>query len=1031
VSTGYSNSCDSRDVCSNTRSTSPYNSCVDPAGKCGNESISQCDGTDNDCDGIYDNGLGMECKKDTILGGANYWGGDCNSSCKICQGNKITALTFKSKTNGNNDSNTYNYLDKSTEFVVDLNALSPNSCVVSYNFQLLYSANGTDWNIVDNNLGMGINNFKDSAIGVLFEDSIENKINKFSFSQLESTPFSNKLNFASGSACVANSDCNTSLNEVCRDSNKCCGLPYSSKCNDSNQIEIYDSCGVVANSALAVTDCNLVSGCFVDVNNGDHSSCSPLKTNVCGLGFNSIFNFDSNGQYFSKHDCNQLNDEQCIDGACCKITKTCQGNSVRTVSSCGGTDEIVACASGETCVGGFCCAATGTTFCSGDLTKIQTRNTCGIISDVQICNPLLNQTCRDGNACCSDTTNYTCGVGFDSNTRYMVDSCGVKRIAEVCSSGNACVSGSCCLQNFNRVCSADKNYVNVYDSCGNLTVEQCGAGNSCTNGTCGAIYNPGVGQGTRKVVTTNLSHSFVFNARYLPVGYKYKIAVQVVDSKTRKNVSGAVYGDNNWFYSNIITVRNTIPSVPAVSLTRVGFYGDTNLECTTNSSVDPDVFPLYKASQILNYFGRIYEDGTATGAFVPTVPPTGGKVKIVLDRERAFCCDSLVTDNLDFRLNSTCSSAFICGSALGQKPIDGNTILGKPNYDGSSTLKDWNFKLVPENLLPCEWSCKVGYVHDGNTCNLTGVLPPDSNVCLDGQPAGIGQVDSGVLASTALPYPSKNWSYVPDKNAVDLNACQWSCASGYAKPIDNNSCSKIVSGGCLGSAPFGGVSQGVLTGRTDSPVFRDWNYVFDKNATDLNYCEWTCNRDYNKSGNTCTLIETPFIPTLADISFKAEFLGFEFLPDGTVQLSFSVSASKRIQSFSDNVSPSIVKINFASNDAPKISFDGSSGKISINKIQFKKSDSTIVSGHLVNSLGDVKEIPQPLFAVMDSNVLGNYTATLSYGGNFLGVDVNGTKEVSFALKESESKTIAIPDSNPLLVVLVLLSVIALIATRRK
>jgi len=1015
VSTGYVNSCDSTDYCNNTRTNGSYNMCnLSSNVACNSELVSQCDGADNDCDGTIDNGSEMFCSKNLMSGQVGAHGGDCTSQCKICQDNKVQSVYFKDVTH-NNDVNTFNTLDSDTTFSVDVNALSPNSCVDKYNLELLFSIDGgSTWSRVKKNIGVGENKFSTSAT-VSFANTQVNFPNYFA-GGISQKPLS-KLSFAAGDLCSTSLDCNLSNKEICSQG-LCETFDYALSCSSPNKLS---GTYLPSGPEFMNVDCNSAfGGCVSDVNG---VKCTPLKNKVCNTqSITNYFTLDSNSNILSSADCNSLNDEYCANGDCCKVlSRVCSGSTSIVTDSCG-TVKNIDCQSAGCDLSTGACRVLASTYCSADSNLLmQVIN--GVISVKENCG-LASKQCFDNNKCCGATTNLVCGA---SNGVYMKNTCGIDVLKQFCSADQTCHSGVCCTNDFNRVCSANGNLVYVYDSCNNQTIQTCSAGTSCSRGVCSTVYTPTDGEGYRVVDINKTTFAINFPMRYMPVGTKFKVRVQLIDDKISKNISGATYADNGWKESNILTVVNTTPSPPIVGLARVGTYPDNNLECYSNDSIDPDVFPVgtIPFGQSLNYFGRIYEDTSPqiTGPFVSTTPSSGGKVTMLLVRERPYCCDGDVVDGLSSNFNSTCSSALKCN---GTRPLDGNTVVGDGYFETGATLREWAFVSTPSNIGDCEWSCKPCYVKNGNTCVLS---PSVTSCCVSGLPDGFGIMDSGVLASLLIPPVSKDWNFIFNTNNYQdpnfLNACEWSCAPGFNKVVDSNSCESL----CRGTKPVGSDDQGVIVSTKISPVSKDWNYAFGKSVSELEACEWSCADKYERFESTCTLIKTPFVPSSVELGFDAKIDSFAYISGGKTQLNISVWANRKIQGFEDK-SDNSSRASFSAEKIAKALFAFAPNKISVESIKLKKSDSTIISGRITTEVPDVTSVPKTLVVEMDTNLNGSYTLDLSYGGVFNGVTVEGIKPLYFTLGAQES-TNSIPDANLLVAILALIVVITVISSRKK
>jgi len=130
--------------------------------------IDSCDGLDNDCNGTKDDSAGLECVKNVLYDQTDYRTGDCTSQCKVCQDNRVTSVTLTNLDNSST-SEAKNLLNKAGDFSVTAVASSPNNCLTKYNYELLYSVDGSSWSKAYAGVGVGQSSF--SADGSLSRNS--------------------------------------------------------------------------------------------------------------------------------------------------------------------------------------------------------------------------------------------------------------------------------------------------------------------------------------------------------------------------------------------------------------------------------------------------------------------------------------------------------------------------------------------------------------------------------------------------------------------------------------------------------------------------------------------------------------------------------------------------------------------------------------------------------------------------------------------------------------------------------------------
>jgi hypothetical protein len=735
VGVGYFNSCDTTDKCRNVRNVGSYNNCdLNSNIPCSTESALQCDGIDNDCDTNVDisAAAGLECSKnyfnisspnDLFKVGELWYKGNCTNACKICKDNKINTLSLHN-VKANSDVNAVNYLTEDNEFRVDINSSSPNNCLTQYKVELLFSSdNGATWNRVGDNNGVGINDFKDTQANFFQANTSTVKNNYFSN---PNTPLYNKLSFAQGDNCSTSADCNIYNNEICTNS-KCVVFEFVKKCN-GDQLQFFN----IDNDLYTKVNCASSTGCSVV---GKDVNCILTDLNACSeRSLTMRYIFDENANLLYAKDCNELNQEICKGGQCCKVlSKTCTGSTLRITDSCGNTTTKV-CTTGQTCNSalGLCCAPTGVEYCDSLSKKVMTRDTCGQESVVETCNDSNGYFCLGGDTCCKQTSALTCsGDSTQVLANYScTDGTNEQKVAQTCSSPSVCNNGACCTPDVSRSCSADLNKIVFTDSCGNTRQQSCSVGEQCVSGYCRATYTASTREGYRVIDTSSKGVSFNFHMLYLPVGYKYKVRAQVIDAKAANNVSGAVYNDNSWIYSNVITVQNTIPTRPEIK----NFDRDDlsqKLTALYFNSADPDVFPTgYKKSQDLNYYSRIWQKqyftpsspaincpvGSVLGTEFKNVTENAQDYNYTIDlvAERTYSSDARAYDGIIYSecsvpkdsnetpFNPTCTSLGFSNSispTVINTPEGKTTLLFDINCDKSQKMVDNKWKVSIENVF--------------------------------------------------------------------------------------------------------------------------------------------------------------------------------------------------------------------------------------------------------------------------------------------------------------------------------------------
>ena len=148
-----------------SESSSPY------WGSCLNQVIpvtESCNGLDDDCDGTKDNGF--ECVKNVLSGQTDFRNGDCTSACKVCQNNKVTSVSL-TDVDTSSVSEAKNLLNQAGSFRINTSAESPNNCLTKYNYELLYSVDGSSWSRASPSTKVGVGDSNFSANGSLSRNS--------------------------------------------------------------------------------------------------------------------------------------------------------------------------------------------------------------------------------------------------------------------------------------------------------------------------------------------------------------------------------------------------------------------------------------------------------------------------------------------------------------------------------------------------------------------------------------------------------------------------------------------------------------------------------------------------------------------------------------------------------------------------------------------------------------------------------------------------------------------------------------------
>ncbi|MCX6801139.1 MAG: putative metal-binding motif-containing protein [Candidatus Diapherotrites archaeon] len=274
-----------------------------------------------------------------------------------------------------------------------------------------------------------------------------------------------------------------------------------------------------------------------------------------------------------------------------------------------------------------------------------------------------------------------------------------------------------------------------------------------------------------------MKNDFVsFGLKCMDINSHYKVSSQVRDQKNGRNISGSAYTVNDWVESNVLTVKNTPPTIPAISLVKTGLgTGSSALVCTLSGSGDPDVDCNF---QILTYYARIFEETSPSGDFEKTLPD--GTLTSTVHVDTNYCCEGFAGDG-DFNSSrrKSCTSyqvspvpiptcgdyglrAVLDGARIGENRVDLDfNILCLSDANISSVkFKDTDSKVISENILnpPFICSSSVKKILTGMDSNAEGVYEAIFSY------AGLGCTKSVYFTVITPESPISNMRAVPDSN---------------------------------------------------------------------------------------------------------------------------------------------------------------------------------------------------------------------------------------------------------------------------
>jgi hypothetical protein len=197
----------------------------------------------------------------------------------------------------------------------------------------------------------------------------------------------------------------------------------------------------------------------------------------------------------------------------------------------------------------------------------------------------------------------------------------------------------------------------------------------------------------------------------MPLGRKFKIKAQVKDQKSY--LSGPIYADGGWRESNVLTVKNTPPTTPAVSFVKTGLGAWV---CTLGGSRDPDVDCGF---QSLDYNARIFKKDSPGGEFRETLPD--GTYTLPFYEDANYCCEGFASDgNLNSSVINSCSFASPVVKTCGNYGL--SAVLGDARIGGNKVDLDFNLLCLSDaNLSSVKFKDTNSKVISGGS--IYGPLP--------------------------------------------------------------------------------------------------------------------------------------------------------------------------------------------------------------------------------------------------------------------------------------------------------------------
>jgi hypothetical protein len=232
-----------------------------------------------------------------------------------------------------------------------------------------------------------------------------------------------------------------------------------------------------------------------------------------------------------------------------------------------------------------------------------------------------------------------------------------------------------------------------------------------------------------------------FGLKCMDINSQYKFFSQIVDQKSGRNVSGSVYTDAGWKESNVITVVDTPPTAPNVSMVKTGLG---TWDCSVSGSLDPDVDCNL---QKLTYFARIFKvvEGVTPdkGDFREAL---GGLYSLPFYEDANYCCEGMAGDGD--------KNSLVLNSCDAKKPVvHVCSDYGLSVLINSITVRDNNTVLVDLNAL-CTLSNNISSItfrnSAGNLVSGSIINPVPPVLCNSSWNSFFVQMDSNAEGNYSL-----------------------------------------------------------------------------------------------------------------------------------------------------------------------------------------------------------------------------------------------------------------------------------------